>query len=444
MSFQRQIHGAFLRMRQGEVLEILSHMEKAERHSSDELRAAQSNRLSAVLQHAGTHIPYYRKVFEKAGVDPGARIDPATLSTLPVLTKDLIRENGIDLLSPDAAARGATRNATGGSTGAPMEFHQDNLYRLHRQAAMYRGFRLCGWPVGGSLAYLWGSDIDSRAHMGLGAIKDKLLGITWFDAFRLDESDLDRILDRLAAADPDILIGYTTTVHHVARRALSRGGGPKLKSVETSAEMLTPEVRSEIEAAFGCKVYDRYGCREAGVVSHECEESNGWHINTETVFVETDADGHLLLTTLLNYSMPLIRYRNEDLVELSDRSCSCGRNLPLMTKIVGRKSDIIFSPSGKAIHGEFFTHLFYGQPGVREFQVCQKSLENLLVRVVAGPEFTPGHRQAIDDAILQHGDAAFRIKWESLAAIPRSASGKLRFTISEIESPDVNKIGNTG
>jgi phenylacetate-CoA ligase len=130
--------------------------------------------------------------------------------------------------------------------------------------------------------------------------------------------------------------------------------------------------------------------------------------------------------------MPLIRYRNEDLVKIGGEACPCGRGLPMMTQVVGRRSDIIQSPSGRAIHGEFFTHLFYDAPGIREFQVVQTAPADLVIRVVADASFGASHRNRIEAAIRDHADAAFRVRWETLAEIPRGASGKFRFTLSEV------------
>lgn len=430
---RRAIHHAWLAARQRDVLGILQDLERSERLPRQALMDLQWARLRSILAHAAAKVPFYVEYFRQAGIDPAALQGPDAIRSLPVVTKAMLRADGASFMASDASRRGATANHTGGSTGQPLVFQQDDDYRLHRQAAMYRGFRWCGWRPGGPLAYLWGSDVDSRSHRGLGAMRDALFGITWIDAFTLEESAIDRVLHTIERARADILIGYASSLQHLARRALASGRLARLKSVETSAELLTPEARREIEQAFSCRVLDRYGCREAGVISHECGAGEGWHVNVETTFVETDAEGRLLLTTLMNYSMPLIRYRNEDLVELGDRSCSCGRTLPLMTRVMGRRADIIRSPAGRAIHGEFFTHLFYGAPGVVEFQVVQKSLEDLVVRVVAGEAFTAAQKERIESTIRQHGDARFRIRWENVREIPRGPSGKFRFTISELD-----------
>src|SRR5260221_4489521 len=160
--------------RQGEALRLLARMERDEWLSTDEIRARQWERLRCLLAHAGRHVPFYRAFFAEAGLDPASLRGPEVLKTLPVVTKEMLRTRRDEFRSDDAASRGATSNATGGTTGEPLTFLQDDLYRLHRQAAMYRGFRGCGWRIGGPLAYLWGSDINARAPRGPRAVRDAL------------------------------------------------------------------------------------------------------------------------------------------------------------------------------------------------------------------------------------------------------------------------------
>src|SRR5262249_12745589 len=103
-----------------------------ERLSTDETRARQRERLRALLEHAGRRVPFYRSAFAEAGLDPAHLRDGETiraLQSLPVLTKEILRTRGAELMSDDAGSRGATRNATGGSTGEPLTFYQDELYR---------------------------------------------------------------------------------------------------------------------------------------------------------------------------------------------------------------------------------------------------------------------------------------------------------------------------
>lgn len=433
MILNRIAHRAWMRARRPDVLSSLRELESSERLPAHTLRAMQQEHLLATLVHASEKVPYYRDIFRSRGIDPVYAGASAALEALPVLTKEIIRERREDLIAEDADRRGAAGNATGGSTGRPLTFLQDRSHRRWNQAALYRGFLWTGWKLGDPIAYLWGSDIDARNHRGRGAVRDAVVGVTWVDAFTLDDAAMDHLLARLGSESRHLLVGYASSLALLARHALARGGGPRIRAVQSSAELLVPEVRALIEQAFGCRVYDRYGCREAGVVAHECGEGSGWHINAENVLVETDSRGNLLLTTLMNFAMPLIRYANEDLGAFGGGRCACGRGLPLLSRIIGRRTDIIRSPSGRSIHGEFFTHLFYGAEGVREFQVRQRSIHNLHILVAAGEPFGEESRRSIESAILQHGDGRFRVTWESVPRVPRASSGKHRFVICEIE-----------
>jgi phenylacetate-CoA ligase len=417
------------------VVRTLAELNRTQWLPREEIEHLQQDRLAALLSHAVRKVPLYRTAMGKGALSPGGlkRADAVgLLRTLEVVTKERLRARRSEFVSEDAGQRVSFENSTGGSTGEPLRFVQDRLYEVHRRAAMYRGFGWCGWPLGGRVAYLWGHDPDHGARTWRGRLLDGLFGNTRIDAFSLEEAGLDGILDDLGSARPDLLVGYASSLQLLARRALERGGGPRLRAVQSSAEMLDAAARREIEQAFSCRVLDRYGCREAGTVAHECEAGEGWHINAESVVVETESDGSLLVTTLMNYSMPLIRYRNEDLVSLGEGACSCGRGLPLLTKVIGRRSDIIQSPSGRAIHGEFFTHLFYDAPGVRAFQVVQTSLTELVVRVVAEEGFDGEQRERIRRAIHERGDPGFKITWERVPRIPPGPSGKRRFTIRQI------------
>ncbi len=113
--------------------------------------------------------------------------------------------------------------------------------------------------------------------------------------------------------------------------------------------------RSVIEEAFGQPVTNRYGCEEVSLIACECEEHNGLHLNADGVYCEVIPDdrlnagpnaGRLLVTDLTNRAMPLIRYQVGDVVVPSDRTCACGRGLPLIEQVVGREADYVLTPDG--------------------------------------------------------------------------------------------------
>ena len=105
-------------------------------------------------------------------------------------------------------------------------------------------------------------------------------------------------------------------------------------------------------------------------------------VNDEGEPVGEGETGHIVITDLHNYGMPFIRYRIGDLGVFTNRSCSCDRGLPLLEDITGRSLDVIRTPSGKILPGEFFPHLMKDFPEIQKFQVIQKKIDQIDIKVI--------------------------------------------------------------
>jgi phenylacetate-CoA ligase len=147
--------------------------------------------------------------------------------------------------------------------------------------------------------------------------------------------------------------------------------------------------------------------------------------------------GPLILTSLWNYAMPFLRYRNEDAAALSPDACACGNRFPVMRLEVSRVSDNFVFPGGKVVHGEFFTHLMYGSDGVASFQFHQTSMHEITLSIVPGPGSESGRKAAIDKAMAEVEKLAPGVvRWtiREVDEIPLSRAGKHRFTRSDVVS----------
>src|SRR5206468_888973 len=118
-----------------------------------------------------------------------------------------------------------------------------------------------------------------------------------------------------------------------------------------------------------------YGARDAGMVANECPDG-GLHIPAEMVHVEVecpgaDGLGEILVTDLMAVPMPLIRYRTGDMGELDARPCSCGRSLPLLKRVEGRRTDFLVSPDGRVVHTLFVCYIIREVEQVRDFHVVR-------------------------------------------------------------------------
>lgn len=425
--------------------EILRSLRRAQWLSPTELAKVQEDRIRRLVAHAYTNVPYYRQVMVERGIQPSDIRSKADLVALPLLTKAIIRNRYADLRAIGGVSRPGlvSENHTGGSTGVPLDFLQDENYRDWGMMELQRDFEMCGYRLGDPIAFLWGSDYDARPHKTMrGRLRNWATNTLYLDAFDATEQDYVRYGRRLAAFRPALLVGYVSSLVVLARVIRAhRLEGVRPRAIQSSAETLTPPQRELIEATFRCRVFDRYGCREVGNIAHECDHHSGLHALEDNNVVEVLLEGRaakageagdLIVTNLHNYAMPLIRYVIGDMAVPLDQRCSCGRGLPLLREVTGRRADVIRTPSGRILHGEFFTHLFYKTTGVREFQVVQRTPVRLNISIVPDPTFDHTALTFLESVIHEYGDPAFDVQFTLTDAIPRSASGKFRFTLSDV------------
>ena len=136
----------------------------------------------------------------------------------------------------------------------------------------------------------------------------------------------------------------------------------------------------------------RYASREVSVIGSSCEKIHKIHINMYHKFVEIvdtygnslneHKKGSIIITDLINYTMPLIRYNIGDVGSIDYSQCSCGRGLIRFDNVFGRVVDIFKNEKGELIDGEYFTHLFYFKENVKKFQVVQEKTNEIYIYLV--------------------------------------------------------------
>jgi aspartate 1-decarboxylase len=123
----------------------------------------------------------------------------------------------------------------------------------------------------------------------------------------------------------------------------------------------------------------------------------------------------------------------------TERTCPCGRGLPLLEKIEGRTFDAIVTPEGKSVGGFFWTWLSRLVPGIRRFQVEQRERGGVILRIVPGPEWTDASKGPLEKRIKENCGVNFRVNIAIVDDIPLTPSGKSKFIISKIEERYVIK-----
>ena len=165
----------------------------------------------------------------------------------------------------------------------------------------------------------------------------------------------------------------------------------KLKKIITYAEVLSPTDKAVFEQAFNTKVIEIYQASE-GQIASACSHGH-LHINEDLVFIELfDAQGNriekphqvghkMVLTNLINFAQPLIRYEMNDMIVLDD-PCPCGSHFRRIEKILGRSDDNIYfyddKGQPKIVYSDLFSRwIITTSDLIREFQVVQHQVSHL-------------------------------------------------------------------
>ena len=400
----------------------------------------QWTRLRHILRHAYQTTPYYRSLFEKLKLTPDQIQRPADLRRLPPLEKTTLRSRLNDLISEATRRSELKRNATGGSSGTPVVFYQDRDYWNRRNASVYYFDRWAGWDFGERQLIIWGAQVDlSKSRRLLDRANSYWRNHWWLNGFDMTEEGMIAAFEHMQRWRPGTILAYASSLYQFANCMQRNSLRPnwRLKGIISSAEMLHPHYREAAEAAFGAKVYNRYGGREVGLIAMECQ-SGKMHINCNDLYLEIDSDdpytqpGEILVTQLNNYGMPFIRYRIGDVGLLSDEACPCGNQLPVLSDLLGRTTATFRAKDGRLIHGGYFTQQFYGIETVDQFQLIQERADLCILKLVVNPGFTENTRDRLVGKIRGALGEAVEVRVDLVKEIPKPSSGKMAFTVSKL------------
>lgn len=425
----------------------LRELEQTQYAPPERIARIQVERLRRLLIHARQNVPFYAERFEAAGFDPTHLNSVAELRVLPRLTKSDIQKHREQLKAANFPAAHLVPNQTGGSTGSPLRFFHDRDRLFSRKAATIRHDRWAGLDIGDKVAVLWGHRGDLNHKRSL---KDSFLQTFHDRRIFLDTSEMTAarmatFAATLAGWRPRVYLAYANSMFLFARyiREQYKGPFPGPQSIITSAELLTDEQRQYIEDVFGCPVYNRYGSRETSVIASECNRHGGMHIGAELLLVEIEKDsrpcadgetGEVVITDLMNFGMPFIRYQIEDMAAPLSGPCACGRTLPRLDLTGGRVTDFLVAPDGRVVSGAALTIYFIATvPGIAQAQLVQEERHRLKIRLVKDNRFDSGSERLIAVKIKEFFGDTMQYELEPVANIPKTASGKYRFSISTLD-----------
>lgn len=375
------------------VIEYYFRLNRNEKKSYADLKAAQEENLSAHLQCAKRNASFYRDLIPSASFKEQVDLKSFWFS-LPIVDKDVIKEKRGQLENQSIAKWRWKMDQTGGSTGTPLKYRLSKRCADMAFAILYRGWGRAGYRPGDRMAILAGGSLVQKSKTIKSKFVEKILNFRKYSSYGVSDVELLEYFNDMKRWGPKYIRGYVSSLYEFACFVEKNGLSITFHGVFTTAEMLTEAEREYMEKIFSCKVYNNYGLNDGAVSAFECREGS-MHIDMERGYLEIvpqeaacreeggEGYGRIIATAFLNDATYFIRYDTGDLGCISSGPCSCGSPYPVLKNIVGRKTDALHI-NGRLLGSPVLTVLMAHIP-VKRYQFVQED-NALLIIIEKGDE----------------------------------------------------------
>jgi len=307
------------------------------------IKEYQFNELKKILIYANDNVPYYSELFYQVGFYPQEMKSTYEMNVIPFLTKEIIRENFDKLISTKKVPGGHYVATTGGSTGEPLKVLLDYKCVFKENAFVNHYRSKLGYKTKDRLATFRGVEFDDKLWQ-FNPMQNELI----FSPFKLSNHTLSKYVNKINEFKPQYLNGYLSSIYFLAKLMSENGINFKypIKGVFLISENIDLKQRDFVEKIFSVPTSTFYGHSERCIIAEEkCK--NEYQFDPFYGYTELTSKGDDMLevsgTGFLNKTMPLIRYKTDDV-------CMKGENF---YKIDGsRKSNLGLY----GYNGEFFAH----------------------------------------------------------------------------------------
>ena len=420
----------------------LNRLLKSQWLSLGELQAIQLRKLKMLLSHAYSNVPYYHSKFDEIGFHPGDIKDFDDIKKLPLLTKADIKRNYRDFIARNVDTFKVMHQSTSGTTGSPFTVIMDKSTLIWEKVWIQRHRMWSGYTHSDWRGTLGGHKIVPLTQKKPPFWRYNLVGRQiLFSTYHMNSVNLRHYVEKIRKSKISIVDGYPSTIYILAKYLERKNTCLPMKAVFTGAEPIFDYQRKVIEERMRCKIYDHYGLTEKVVSAGECEAHDGRHITMEGTFVEViparrnssaNDYGELIGTSLVNYTMPLIRYRTGDMSAFIETDCICGRKLSRIKPVETKMEDIITTPDGRYVSASNLTFPFKPLSSIYEAQIVQDDLHNIRIRIVRSEDYGEQDTAELLDGLQTVLGDRLKIHIEFTDAIERTKTGKFRFVVSKI------------
>lgn len=413
-------------------------LQDMQKWSPEKIKTWQAETLRQLVSTAYEHSRYYHELFDSLKIKPADIRTAKDLERIPPLTKEIIRERYDDILLDNRSQYHWKAGATGGSTGNPTRYVKDNYSWGFDNAYNLLMWQRTGYHYGDKFLALGSASIFPTNKRSL--LHDLYYGMKRkipFNAMNLSEERLEECVRIIVDNDILFIYGYASSIFLLAKYIIDKGlrDEVSIKACFPTSEILTDTYRETIVKAFNCHINDSYGANDGGIVAHKLDNEPGYKLGYNCI-VEInepldgkDNYGTALLTDVTNTVFPFIRYELGDILELEEGYNSF-HNGQVLTKVVGRTSDIISLENGRNLTSPGFTILFKDL-NVKGYRIFKSNPMELTLEIVKLPEYTDEEEKLIIDTMHKHAGNDCKIIINYKDEIITRKNGKNLFFLNE-------------
>jgi phenylacetate-CoA ligase len=431
------------------LLALLQQLEQSQWWPQQRLLEDQLTQFAALAAHAYQHSPFFRARFDDAGLDVNQAWSATTFAKIPLLTRAELMQAAaqINCRSVPREHGNAYEVQTSGSTGQMISVLRTGTCQLFWLALSMRDHVWHRRDFSATLAVIKAmtpsmDDPQIAAQTGWGHPATLLLdtGPSYAQPLSMDVA---RQADWLMHRDPKYLLTYPSNLAALLDEFDKRGGlPPELRQVRTIGETLSAEIRERCLQSGTIEVVDMYSSQEVGIVALQCPVSGLYHIQSENLLVEvldddgqpckTGETGRIVITDLHNFATPLIRYEIRDYAEVGP-TCPCGRGLPTLVRIMGRRRNMVVFPNGERHWPLLGAYRFREVALIKQYQAIQHALDDIEIRLVVDQSLTSEQQAQLTTLIHSALGHPFPLRFNYFnQELPKTRGGKFEEFISLI------------
>ena len=308
-------------------------------------------RLQKMIRYCYQSVPYYRKIFDEYGINPDSINTLDDLKVIPILTKNMVKDNFKDLISDDFDENRMIKTSTSETTGSGLTFYT-TAKAIHEQfATFWRARNNIGIELEEYNATFGGQNVVPLEQNKPPFWRYNIPGNqVYFSVYHLNEKNIESYISELGKKKIKWIHSYPSAISLIAKHMTENDIKlkNKIRFITTGSENLMGTQKDMIYNAFGVAPYQHYGQAENVAIFSE-DVDHKILVDEDFSAVEFIYDSELQIykvvgTSLNNYAMPFIRYEVGDVVDYTETSE--GRQINF---IDGRSDDYIILSNGTKV-----------------------------------------------------------------------------------------------